>query len=88
LDIFEDDDGGYRTWLYANIGSGYVVNALRGANPGQPILHRALCETITPTPDRTWTGEYIKVCSTNRLELESWAHGLGTRLTPCDFCDP
>ena len=86
--MFQDDDDGFRTWIYANIGSGYVVNALRGRNPGEPVLHRALCETITPTPDKKWTDEYIKVCSTNRLELDSWARDLGKRLTTCDFCRP
>jgi hypothetical protein len=74
--------------LYANMGSGFVVNALRGTSPGEPILHRAACDTITPTPDKTWTGEYIKVCSTDRFELESWARGLDRRLTACEFCDP
>ncbi len=88
MECFQDDDAGFRTWLYANMGSGYVVNALRGSNPGEPILHRASCETITPTPDKTWTGEYIKLCSTDRFELESWARGLDRRLTGCDFCNP
>lgn len=50
VEIFQDDDGGYRTWLYANMG-GYVVNAQRGSL-GEPILHRATCETITSTPDQ------------------------------------
>lgn len=88
MELFQDDDAGYRTWLYANMGGGYVVNALRGTNPGEPILHRAACETITPTPDKTWTGEYIKVCSTDRFELESWARGHDRRLTGCEFCNP
>ena len=61
MELFQDDDAGYRTWLHANMGSGFVVNALRGANPGEPILHRAACDTITPTPDKAWTREYIKV---------------------------
>jgi hypothetical protein len=87
VERFQDDDAGYRTWLYANT-SGYVVNALRGANPGVPILHRATCETITPTPDKAWTAEYIKVCSTDRFELESWARGYDQRLRPCEFCNP
>jgi len=58
--IFEDDDAGYRDWLWSNL-SGYVVNAQRGSNPGEPILHRATCDTITPTPDREWTKDYIKI---------------------------
>ena len=64
-----DDDVGYREWLWSHL-SGYVVNAQRGSNPGEPILHKATCDTITPTPDREWTKDYIKVCSTNRYELD------------------
>ena len=87
METFEDNDAGYRTWLYANMG-GYVVNAVRSANPGEPILHRAACETITPTPDKAWTKDYIKVCSTERFELEAWAPSHGRHLTACEFCDP
>lgn len=87
METFQDDDAGYRAWLYGNL-SGYVVNALRGVNPGEPILHRATCDTITPTPDRSWTIEYIKVCSTDRFQLESWARAHDRRLVACEFCDP
>src|SRR5262249_32277328 len=87
METFENDDAAYKKWLYANL-SGYVVNALRGGNPGEPILHRATCDTITPTPDKAWTGEYIKLCSERRSELETWARSHGRRLIPCCFCDP
>jgi hypothetical protein len=46
---------------------GYVVNALRGIVPGEHVLHRATCETITPTPDKVWTGDYIKGLFTRPL---------------------
>ena len=36
MQIFQDDDPGYREWLWSNL-SGYVVNAQRGSNPGEPI---------------------------------------------------
>jgi hypothetical protein len=88
MELFEDDEDGFRTWLYANMAGGYVVNALRGSDPGQPVLHRAICETITPTPDKRWTGEYVKVCSRERLELERWARQRDRRLTTCAFCGP
>jgi hypothetical protein len=87
MKTFQDDDVGYRAWLYAHLG-GYVVNALRGSNPGEPVLHRATCDTITPTPDKSWTGEYIKICSTDRIQLEVWARGQERRLASCEFCDP
>jgi hypothetical protein len=87
METFQDDDYSYRAWLYGNLG-GYVVNALRGSNPGEPVLHRATCDTISPTPDRSWTAEYVKVCSIDRFELESWARAQNRRLIVCDFCDP
>lgn len=88
METFDDNDAGYREWVYANLG-GYVVNALRGANPGEPILHRATCDTITPSPDTPWTtGDYIKVCSTDRFELEAWARSRGRPVRACVFCDP
>jgi len=87
LETFQDDDAGYHAWFYANLG-GYVVNAYPGPNPGEPILHRATCETITPTPDKSWTTELIKICSTDRFELESWARAHDRRLGGCSQCDP
>src|SRR5438270_5149668 len=87
MKTFQDDDAGYRSWLYANM-QGYVVNALRGSNPGEPVLHRAACDTITPTPDKSWPAEYIKICFDHRFELESSARTHGRRLTSCEFCAP
>jgi hypothetical protein len=88
VEVFVDDDAGYRAWIYANP-SGFVVNALRGGSIGDPILHRAMCETITPTPDTPWTtGDYLKACAVRRFELDEWAREHGKRLTPCVFCDP
>jgi hypothetical protein len=87
MEVFQDDDAGYRAWLWSNL-TGFIVNAQRGTNPGEPILHKATCDTITPTPDKAWTGDYIKVCSTDRYELDAWARALGRRLTPCTACDP
>ena len=85
--IFRDDDAGYRSWLYAHM-AGFVVNAGRTPSPGYLMLHRATCETITPTPDRVWTRDYAKVCASDRYELEAWARALSGRLTACEFCDP
>jgi hypothetical protein len=87
MQTFQDDDVGYREWLWSHL-SGYVVNAQRGSNPGEPILHKATCDTITPTPDREWTKDYIKVCSTDRYELDAWARSHDRRLTSCVACDP
>ena len=87
MQVFQDDDVGYREWLWSNL-NGYIVNAQRGSNPGEPILHKATCDTITPTPDRAWTKDYIKICSTNRYELDACARSHERRLTSCVACDP
>lgn len=87
MEVFQDDDEGYRAWLWSNL-NGFIVNAQRGSNPGEPILHKATCDTITPTPDKEWTREYIKVCSTDRYELDAWAREQGRRLTVCTACNP
>jgi len=84
---FQDDEDGYHKWLYANL-DGYVVNAVRGSNPGEPVLHRATCDTITPTPDRAFTKLDVKVCAVKRFELDEWARSVDRRLKPCVFCDP
>ncbi len=70
METFQDDDPGYREWLWSHL-SGYVLNVQRGSNPGEPILHRATCDTITPTPDQEWTVAFVKVCSTDRFELDA-----------------
>jgi hypothetical protein len=73
---FQDDDDGYLRWT-ASHRSGYVINILRTLNPSTARLHHAYCPTITgePAHGATWTGEYIKICSTSLAELERWALG-------------
>lgn len=88
--IFIDDDDGYLQWVYGHR-DGYVVNCFRSKGPGYLLLHRADCRTITgsPTVGDTWTGDYIKVCSDSRLDLQRWAREeVGGRLKPCGLCDP
>jgi hypothetical protein len=87
MEEFRDDDASYRGWLYANL-KGFVVNAERHPSPSYLILHRATCDTITPTPDRCFTCDYIKICSRDRYELDAWAKSLGGSLKACEFCDP
>jgi hypothetical protein len=86
--VFEDDDNGYTDWIRTNP-AGFVVNAQRNPKPDYLILHRASCRTISPTPDKAWTRQYIKICSTSREQLENWArrkiHG---ELHPCGLCAP
>jgi hypothetical protein len=87
VEIPESDEA-YRTWIYAHP-SGYVVNTYPDPTTCEPIIHRAMCDTITPTPDVKWTtGDWIKVCAERRYELDAWARERGSRLKACAFCDP
>ena len=89
MEIFQDDDAVYRTWLSAHR-RGYVVNTSKPPGARYLILHGASCHTITGEPSRgsTWTGgEYAKVCSETRKELEDWAQAsFAESLTPCGSC--
>ncbi len=88
---FDHDDAGYLAWIDANP-HGLVVNAYRRPTPDYLILHRATCKSISrtpPEPIRWTTSAFIKVCSTNRPELERWARETtGGTLSPCGMCHP
>ena len=74
VEIFRHDDEGYEHWLRANR-DGFVVNARQRITPAYLRLHRAWCDHITILHHEatTWTGgEYVKVCATERSELERW----------------
>jgi hypothetical protein len=73
VELFRDDDR-YTGWLAANA-HGYVLNIERSMNPSDARVHEAGCRTITGTPPRgrTWTGPYVKACSTSLTELDAWA---------------
>ncbi|MGO8889662.1 MAG: hypothetical protein ACLP8X_30825 [Streptosporangiaceae bacterium] len=75
VDQFRDDDRGYLAWTAAHPG-GYVINIQRSLNPGDARLHRADCHTINGQPARgkTWTGPYIKICSTSARDLQGWTN--------------
>ena len=89
--IFEDDDTGYLAWVESHQ-HGFVVNSTRTPDPRYLILHRASCGTITGKPargDRWTTGDFIKVCSDTRSDLEQWARQIsGDELHPCRLCRP
>jgi len=72
---FRDDDAGYISWIHTHP-DGFVVNTTRGHSRTYLKLHRASCKFVSVLQPgySTWTtGEYIKVCSTYRATLESWA---------------
>ncbi len=74
IDQFRDDDQGYLAWTAAHPG-GYAINVECNLNAGDARLHHADCYTINGRPARgqTWTGPYIKICSTPARELHDWA---------------
>ena len=85
---FRDNEAGYVRWVATNT-DGYVINTYRKPNANYLILHRATCGTITGTPARgdQWTRDFIKICSTNRADLERWARDTtGGTPTPCRLC--
>ena len=71
---FVDDDRGYELWLIRN-SRGWVLNAYREPTAAYLVLHTANCSTISGRPAKgdSWTADYAKICSSDRLVLESWA---------------
>ena len=90
IEQFRDDDRSYLGWTAAHA-AGYVINVQRNLNPSDARLHHADCYTINgqPTRGKTWTGPYIKVCSTSSRQLRDWAAStLRTEVAPCGTCRP
>lgn len=90
MEIFRDDDDGYLCWVADNP-SGYVLNCERPPNRSYLMLHQASCHTISGVPPSgdKWTSDYIKVCSTDRGEIEAWAEKeTGGTPQPCGTCQP
>lgn len=88
--VFQDEDKEYLKWV-ADHPEGYVLNIQRALNPGDARLHRATCHTITGKPARggSWTGPYIKVCSTILGALEDWAQAkVSQDIDGCGTCRP
>lgn len=87
--VFDNgDDDGYRAWIARHRG-GYVINIQRSYNPSDAVLHQATCYTISGEPARgdAFVGDYVKVCSRRRAELDGWAvRNVGTTIKPCELC--
>jgi predicted Zn finger-like uncharacterized protein len=90
LMVFIDDDEGYMRWVRRHVG--YVVNCERRPSPGYLVLHTTDCFHVTTETARMgrapWTsGDYIKVCSRDRAELNRWANEeVGGELSYCPHC--
>jgi hypothetical protein len=85
---FRNDDEGYLSWVAAHSG-GYVINIWPTLNPKDARLHHAACRKILGKPARvkSWTWEYIKVCSMSEVELDAWARDkVGLSIQRCGSC--
>jgi hypothetical protein len=88
LKQFKDDDAGYQEWL-ASHPDGYVLNTTRHPTADYLMLHRARCDSIVTLQAGAsrFTGDYIKVCSTDRQVLRRWAvDTTNGNVTFCQLC--
>jgi hypothetical protein len=86
----KDDDAAYLDWISAHSG-GFVLNADRNPNAAFVVLHLAGCSSISglPANGRSWTADYLKVCSDDRLSIERWCQQqVGTNPSSCGRCHP
>lgn len=69
MEVFSNDDEGYRKWLAENP-NGYVVNTYTNPSPDYMMLHRANCQNgILSHQHSNPTQDYKKWCSLERFEL-------------------
>jgi hypothetical protein len=84
--VFIDGDTGFFDWLKANA-DGYVINTYRNPKPDYLVLHRPQCRHFKGGDSLQWTKEYVKLCSTDLDELETWATDtVGGEVTLCRSC--
>jgi hypothetical protein len=84
--IFRDDDDAFFDWLESH-SDGYFINTERNPKPTYLVLHRPQCPHFKGDKALHWTKEYVKVCSTDRAELENWADNtVGGEATLCRSC--
>lgn len=85
---FENDEAAYLGWVNANP-AGFVVNVDVAARyPQYPMVHRATHKLISSAARTNYTSnEYIKLCSTDLVELERMAPAkYGKPLNRCATC--
>ena len=83
-------ESGYLEWI-AGHADGFVINAPRAVTPGAiRVLHAASCWTIGSSAageGRLTARTYVKACSEQRGELESWSASLPAgELRSCRTC--
>lgn len=72
MNIFNNDDNGYRIWLRAN-DEAFVINAENNPRPDEVVLHRSGCWTVNSEEKNYTHGNYQKVCSPTRSPLMAWS---------------
>jgi hypothetical protein len=66
---------------------GYFVNTERNLKPNYLVLHRPDFPHFKGSESLHWTKDYVKICSTDRAELEEWAaNTVGGEVTLCRSC--
>ena len=82
MQTFVDAEDAYLAWIRTQA-DGYVLNAGRTDARSTPVvIHRARCAFISGAYTNYTTRDYIKICSTDRSELEHWS---GARRSASDF---
>jgi hypothetical protein len=84
--MFKDDDSGFFEWQYSNP-EGEFINTERKPNRSYLVLHKSGCSHFKGSDSLRWTKDYVKVCSTKRAALETWAsETIGGDMTLCGTC--
>jgi hypothetical protein len=90
ISTFVDDDRGYEAWVSSHP-DGYILNCYRSPSPEYVMLHKARCGWIRRPIEKknNLTYAYIKICSSNRSDLEDWTRKqIGSEAEPCGLCKP
>lgn len=92
MEIFDKRENEYLKWLEDNLEDnkdkeGYVINSDRQKTSPYQMLHKATCGRIGPKIKNHTTGDYFKICSLDKNELEIWAKKHNS-LKYCGHCNP
>lgn len=87
MELFRNDDAGYRSWIERHA-DGYIVN-LNTLGKNRSMIHTSRCGHLyEPETTRTHTIAYGKACSQDWQELIAWAKANGHTLAECSSCEP
>ena len=86
--IFKDDDEGFRRWMVEHP-AGFYLKANRAPASDDVLLNKVGCPHVGDAEpgEVAWTEQYIKVCSSTKLELEAWSRTVsGQEARHCQTC--